>query len=313
MRPPDAAPLALCVVRDALVVPARAASAPGMPYIFGVLDASGTPVPEARWLHRGRDLAVAEPVPPIRRIAGRHVFAGLLLPHFGHAIVETLSRAWYLRAHPGEAPLWLMRAERPSHAAHELLACVGLRAPPQSILREPALVEELVIPAQGCAFGGFFHPAQAAALAVRPFGPPRSGHRIWLSRSALPEGTARIEGEAIVEAGLAGAGWTILRPEGLSLAEQLAALAGAEEIAGFMGSAFHLLLLLDQVTARVRILDRRLPRDLVRTYAEIAVAKGLRQEILHVPTSGPGRVGPRQSIMLDQPEAVAAMLLADRP
>ncbi len=310
MKAPDAAPLGLRVVRDALVVPARTATAPGVPYTFGVMDAAGAPVPEARWLHRGRDLAVAEAMAPVRRIAGRHVFAGLLLPHFGHAIVETLSRAWYLRAHPGESPLWLMRAGQPSRAALDLLDVLGLGAPATTILREPVQVEELVVPAQGCAFGGFFHSAQAAALAVRDFGPPRPAHRVWLSRSALPEGTARIEGEAILEEMLRAAGWTILAPERLSLVDQLAALAGAEEIAGFMGSAFHLLLLLDGVTARVRILDRRLPADLVRTYVEIAAAKGLRQEVLRVPTLGPPRVGPRQSIMLDRPEAVMDMLVA---
>ena len=191
----------------------------------------------------------------------------------------------------------------------ELLDLRRARGAGAAIIHEPVLVDELVVPEQGCEFGGFYHPQQAAALAVRPFGESLRGRRIWLSRSGLPDGVARIEGEAEIEERLAAAGWTILAPERLPLAAQLAAIAGAEEIAGFMGSAFHLLLLLDGVSARVRILDRGLPRDLVQTYLSIAEAKGLRQDVLGAPGQRLRRVGPRASIRLDTPSDVVALLV----
>lgn len=296
-------------MRDAVLVPVVAADRPGLPFTFGVFDAAGSPVPEGAFPHRGKDLAVAPLETPQRRIAGRHVFAGVLLQHFGHAILEGLSRAWYLRSDPPIPPLWLTRSERPSRVMLDLLSITGIAAAPEAVLREAVEVEELLVPEQGCAYGGFYHPCQAAALSVLPFGEPVEGRRVWLSRGALPPGLARIEGEAEIEARLLSAGWTIVSPERLMLRDQLLTLAGAQEIAGFMGSAFHLLLLLDTVRARVRILDRGLPKDLVATYEAIAHAKGFRQEILPVATRQGRRVGPRQSITLEAPALVAERLL----
>nr|WP_232475009.1 glycosyltransferase 61 family protein [Roseomonas rubea] len=145
-----------------------------------------------------------------------------------------------------------------------MLGFAGLAAPEVNVLVEAVTVEEPVVPQQGCVFGGWFHPAQAAALGVAPYGPVQGGKRVWLSGSALPDRVAHVQGEAAVEARLAAAGWTILRAETLSLPRQLAALAGAERIVGLMDSALHLLLLFDVVPARVSILSRGLHRDLVR-------------------------------------------------
>lgn len=123
-----------------------------------------------------------------------------------------------------------------------LLGFAGLAGPEVNVLVEAVTVEELVVPQQGCVFGGWFHPAQATALGVAPYGPVQGGKRVWLSRSALPDRVARVEGEAAVEA----------------------RLAAAERIAGVMGSALDPLLLFDAVPARVSILSRGLHRDLVR-------------------------------------------------
>lgn len=302
-------PLGARLVRDALLVPVSRSAVPGMPFMIGVYDAASGAVPEGAFLHRGRNLAVAPPCAPARRIPGRHVFAGVLLQHFGHAILESLSRAWSLKAEPDLPALWLSRSERPSRPMLDLLDMVGFAAPAHAVIHDPVVVEELLVPQQGCEFGGFYHPQQAAALAVQPFGDSIGGRRVWLSRSFLPDGVARIEGESEIEHHLAAAGWTILAPERLPLAGQLAALVGAQEIAGFMGSAFHLVLLLEGVSARVRILDRGLPRDLVQTYLSIAEAKGLRQELLGAPGQRLRRVGPRDSIRLDTPSDVVALLL----
>ncbi|WP_198377337.1 hypothetical protein [Neoroseomonas rubea] len=98
--------LGLAVLRDALLVPPEPGPTPLYPFVLGVFDASGRPVPEAAWRHRALDLATAPPRPPMRRIAGRHAYGGQLVPHFGHGLLDALARAWHLRAAPETPVLW---------------------------------------------------------------------------------------------------------------------------------------------------------------------------------------------------------------
>lgn len=295
-------------VACATLIPPRHRDGEGVPFRMAVYDAGGQPVPEGDFLRRGWRMGGAERSPPSRRLEGPHAYGGVLFRHFGHFLIETLSRAWFLRSQPGLPVLWHQH-DRPIGAPHrEILALLGIGCRADLILHEAASVAELVVPAPGAVMGRSFHPAQARALGVVPFGPVRRGRRVWLSRKELPAQLARIEGEGEVEERLRGAGWQIVALEALPLRDQLAALAGAERIAGFMGSAFHLLLLFDEVPARVTIFDRLLQRDLVRTYSAIAEAKGLEQEILPLAMEWLGPPGPRTSLRLKDPAGAAALL-----
>jgi capsular polysaccharide biosynthesis protein len=307
-----APPPGLRLVRDALVLPVEPGCRPGHAFAMGIRDAAGAPVPEGAFLREGRDLADAPARRPVRRIGGRHIYAGVLFQHFGHALVEGLSRAWALRdaAHRDLPPLWLRRGDRVAAPMRGLLGLLGLGAPAAAaVVTEPVLVEELLVPAQGAEFGGGMHPVQAAALGAMAYGPVRAGRRVWLSRRALPAHLARVEGEAAVEAALAAAGWEVLAPETLPLPAQLTALAGAERIAGFMGSAFHLLLLFDHVPARVSLVARGLSRQVAGAYDAIAAAKGFAQEVLPAAFGASDGEGPRGRLRLEDPGALARLVL----
>ena len=115
-----------------------------------------------------------------------------------------------------------------------------------------------------------------------------------------------VEGEVEVEALLRAEGWTILRPETVSVAEQLAALDTAEMIAGFAGSAFHGLMLGRDVQARIVIFSRH-PKVEVN-YAMIAAAKGLDQRIVRLEHGPVGDGSARAGIRLARPDDVTAAL-----
>jgi capsular polysaccharide biosynthesis protein len=302
-------PLGEVILRGATLLPfPRRTDPPDRAPSF-VLDRMGRPVGEAVLL-RGQEVVGAAAGAPVRRLAGRHVYGGTLFEHFGHFILESLARAWWLRASPGIPVLWHGQG-RPQHpnfaAAFDLL---GLGWPHQGPLRDAVTVEELVVPAPGARMGLWVAPRQAQALGAHAGGPLRPGRRVWLSRSRLPPDRGWVAGEAALQERLARAGWDVVHPEVLPLRAQLDALAGAEEVAGFMGSAFHVLLLLDRVPGRVRLVDRGLPPRDRATYRAIAEGKGFRQEELRLPVETIAGRGARASLRLTDPAAAAETLLA---
>lgn len=296
------------LVAGATLVPPGRSGPPGVPFRMAILAADGTAVPEGDFLRRGWRMGGAVPGRVTRRLAGRYAYGGILIPHIGHFLIESLSRAWFLRAHPGLPVVWQRQGGPLRARNHEILALLGIPFSEDLVLGETTAVEELLVPEQGAVMGGAFTAAQARALGVVPAGPRRPGYRVWLSRGRLSGGMARIEGEEEIEQRLRARGWSVVAPEALPLTAQLESLAGAEEVAGFMGSALHLLLLLDRVETRVSVLDRGMPRDLWRTYTEIATAKGFQQRILRVEHAVTGGEGARASIRLADPGMVAGLL-----
>jgi hypothetical protein len=252
--------------------------------------------------------------PALRHIAGESVFGGIRFRHFGHFLTESLARMWFLRSRPDLPVIWLaLEPDRPAWQ-DGLLELLGIPAERQVLVREPVVAERILVPEPGLVIGSHLHPAQAEAMAIRQFGPPRGRRRLWLSRTGLGQGFESVARESELEAGLLAAGWELLRPETLPLARQLDCLAEAEAIAGFEGSAFHLLLLAAEVRARVLILARRPRHD--PTYGIIARAKGLDHALVSPalePVGGAvelrGRVATRQFALAD-PEATLRQILA---
>lgn len=278
-----------------------------IPFRIGVFGPDGAPVGPAAH-RRGRH---ATGVPPFRQAElaweGDFVFGGVLWDHFGHFLLESLSRAWAMAALPGPV-LWVRRAP---HARlldwqRDILDLLGLGGREHRVVTRPVRVDRLAVPEQGLVMWRYLHPRQEATLAVHPFRAPEPGRRVWLSRSGLPEARARLDGEAAVESALAAEGWTILRPETVSIAAQLAALEAAEVIAGFAGSAFHGLVLGRGVRARVVVFSRG--RQPHANYELIAAAKGLDQRLVAVDLEPLGGQGPLASYRLRHPGQVLEAL-----
>jgi hypothetical protein len=78
--------------------------------------------------------------------------------------------------------------------------------------------------------------------------------KVFVSRAGMP---AHLAGERYLEKLFAEAGFTIIRPENLSLIEQLKIYAAADELVFTEGSALHALQLLGKISARVWVINRR--------------------------------------------------------
>ena len=251
-----------------------------VPFRLGAYDATGRFLEHARAWRSTLASEILPPCPAEEECTGAWAYGGVLWDHYGHFLLEALARAWALRALPGLPVLWHRRVGHARLTAwqSDILDLIGLGGREHRVVTRPVRVARLAVAQAGFVMWRYFHPRQAAVLAAHPFRVPERGRRLWLSRSGMPEGHARVDGETALEQALAAEGWTVLRPETLDVAAQLAALQAAEAIAGFAGSAFHTLMLGAEVRARIVIVPRG-SADYTN-YEMIAAARGFDQAIL---------------------------------
>jgi hypothetical protein len=300
--------------RDAVLVPlsvVRGAAAGGaaIPYRVGGFDSGRAVIRETGlWRHYGA-AAAPEWAEPAARLPGTHVYGGILLDSFGHFLLESLARLWAI-GETGDAPvLWHFVQPRRRPWQSEILGIAGLHTRAAVPIDRPLGVETLLVPDPGFVIGTLFHPRQAKALDLVPAPAPRAGRRVWLSRSALPPHHVRVEGEAVAEEALRARGWRVVHPERLTVRDQLAAIAEAEVVAGFQGSALHSLILLSGFAGEVRIVRRREAGiGLHPNYGLIARGKGFRQRVLAVPLRALDDGGSSPRLALERPEELADLL-----
>ena len=260
-------PLSARVLDDSTVYPTiRVESHPNR-LLMGVFDSAGDYVPDSG-LDRSGGLEIGAPIPRdlfpdvTDSEAPEAIYAGTFYHHFGHFLLESLARVWYARQHP-ELPLvwagshrWESPGLRPWE--REILDVLGL-ANPTMILNRPMRFRRLHVPDIGYRYPDRFHPEHAAFLARYDDTPQVPGERLWLSRGGV-ESDARDVSAGPTERRLAAAGWTVVRPESLTIHEQLEHLSRAEVVAGEEGSAFHTLILLKDISKkRFEIFRRRGP------------------------------------------------------
>ncbi|MFL5252649.1 MAG: glycosyltransferase 61 family protein [Rhodopila sp.] len=228
-------------------------------HTFGMYDRNGRSLPAFRhpWL---RDRPLGE-VPPVT--AGEAIFGGLLMSHFGYVLRDSLSRLWFLRQRPDLTVLWRwIDLQVPDDAwpgwMEALFRMVGLDKHRYQIIRAPMTMEKLILPDSGLPAPNTLHPLQARILACQPPLGPHRGRRIWLSRHTLPDRFGRMIGEDVLEDRLRDLGWTVICPETLPVSAQVDLFATEAVVAGFIGSAFHAVLLAQTVTASLILVTRPL-------------------------------------------------------
>lgn len=181
----------------------------------------------------------------ITRSSGLHYFAGAAFGHFGHFLLEGLSRWWLLALlpEPVRAELrFVLYDEQPLQAWQlEVLECLGVAAERIVYLTEPLRCERMIVPAAA------YHLHRGASSAqrdtweriARAFDRGAGPARVYLSRSRYGRKRALVD-EAEVEQHFQRRGFVVLHPQELPIAEQVAAVRQAGLIAGSAGSAMYL-------------------------------------------------------------------------
>jgi capsular polysaccharide biosynthesis protein len=263
----------------------------GKPY-SGIFDSEDKIVHDSLLFREkfGQIIFPIEKNTPVQNVfEGTYIFAGYLIGHYGHFLLESLARLWYIKQYPQLPIIWIKHNQGSPYLRYwqeEIMSLLGVKNQ-QIFLEKPSLVKKIIIPQPGCILWGDFALQQAEALTVLTAKEPIKGQKIWLSRSQLnPKNPSFIiYNEKQLEDILESQGWFIFHAQNYTVKEQIEMLANAEQIAGFQGSAFHTLVFLPQnAKTRISILGRRVKIvagcklvQNIETYTAIARTKGLKQ------------------------------------
>jgi len=178
-----------------------------------------------------------------RPLAGDHMFLGSVHPHFGHAVLEGLARAWawpkFAARYPQGRAL-IFESELPAFA-WELLRRAGVPAERTLLLDHPLEVERLHLPSPAGRTHRWLTPALVATWQTvgssADDGEPATD-RIYLTRRS--DRNRALTNEDRIESAFASAGFRIIDPGRLPLSRQIEAVRRATCLAGCVGSQMYL-------------------------------------------------------------------------
>jgi capsular polysaccharide biosynthesis protein len=220
-------------------------------------------------------------------VKGKAIYGGIITSHYGHFLVETLARTWYINKDSSDVYFYTIQGGKNKGTYEELtqwqkeilVALVGTEDRIKIISRA-TVFDELLIPEPGCVTRNFLAKNHIEALAelgsriTAGSDSPLLTDKVWLSRSSLRKGG--VAGEKKFEETLANEGFTIIHPEKLPLAQQIKVFENASVVAGFVGSAFHTLLLARNKGAKLLHFSRE--KHINNNYLLCAKASGFKAE-----------------------------------
>jgi len=194
--------------------------------------------------------------------AGPTLYAGPYFAHFGHGVAEGLHRLWAARNFPKLQDARIVFQMQPGAVRRPwfdaMLDLIGIAPERVLLLDHIARFGELHVPAQGRALGGaLLLPDYLSLFPLAPIPvPAESPKRLYVSRSRYTHSGIYL-GESLIERVLEQAGFAIMHPQDMLLAEFAGMLRAAETIVFAEGSAIHNLELTGPVDARVMVIGRR--------------------------------------------------------
>jgi capsular polysaccharide biosynthesis protein len=218
-------------------------------------------VPRAVAIGPDADLRMpSAPPDDSQRLAGEHVFLGDIHNHFGHLLVESVNRLWYLdrMSAPERAKAKFVFFRTWGALSDSLmvpfLRLYGIDIENVLVVDRHTIFESLVVPspAQRPFNAGIYYSQTMEAwyaelrdryLAQHKPSLTRSFDRIYLSRGrflAARQGQRVLAEAEMVEERFRDAGFEIIHPEKLAFEDQLYLASAAREIAGPAGSAHHI-------------------------------------------------------------------------
>jgi capsular polysaccharide biosynthesis protein len=257
----------LQLIRDAVLTPLTAIS----PAAFsgGVTDRSGCHHRIALTLRDGRALERHATAPSCTKaLEGQYLYGGILFPHFGHFLTESLGRLWaYQRVRESYATVvfllaWPGRWLRARPWVLEILRALGLPAERILLVHGPSVwrVKQLLVPEQVLGLGMLRPtPEWLELVAAARFESTRGKSHacVYVTRADVPLDRGAIAGEAAFASCMREEGFFVFDPCAYRVGDQHQVLCNARTLVFAEGSATHWALLLPNFPGEVVVICRR--------------------------------------------------------
>lgn len=219
------------------------------------------------WRRRGRVCTrPARLSGAVAKVTGRVAFVSMHDNHFGHIVAETMPRLPQLLTEEPDLPLWFssngpMDYRASSAAFRAVTGWLGIQPERIRFFHRPTEFKSLAIAAQAEHLDGPPPPAEylhrLETLIPSRFRPSRPHAITFVTREGLSPDRGRQAGEGYLADCLRGLGVQVIRPELLSLEEQMRIYAESRHLIFSEGSAVHGRQLLGRIDQDVTILRRR--------------------------------------------------------
>lgn len=175
------------------------------------------------------------------------VFGGIFFRHFGHAIIDGLTRMWWYAENYETLPyklVFLTMPDQSSKTDEIFLQLAGLTKDKYLIVDKPTRFKKILVPDEAvfnldCGHEKWLEFFDLIKENVKKYTPlPLREEKIYLSRTQLPEKDA--VNEEYLESVAKEQGYKIVYPEQLKLEEQIHLIMNAKSIAATMGTLTHL-------------------------------------------------------------------------
>jgi len=226
----------------------------------GLLSIKNNKPIEQSFHYRGRgDLKVFNMLPifnpPVFEIKDAY-FAGFKFDHFGHFLLESLSRLYNVKASKTKNIVWVSPTNsivfKPWQL--EIFEILGLNNYNHIVVTEPTVVENIELYDQGYREWDLFNDKHNQFLSVYQSPPIIKNKKLWISRASV---NGNWVNEPEIEQELIKNNWQIFHPEKYTVLEQLYQMLSSEIVAGIEGSGFHTLILSNNPKTKIIIFAKR--------------------------------------------------------
>ena len=215
------------------------------------------------------------------------IFGGILIDHFGHNLVDCLSRMWYFAKNPHTPHkfIFLLMTNHKNYV-REFFELAGLTEDRYEIVTEPTQFHEVIIPEQAIySLSSVAHPDWLLFFKmikdnIQKSLPPSTIDKVYLTRSHLPFDKVFEVNERYFENLYSQQGYVIVAPEKLPLAQQINLIMNASSIATTMGTLSHMMLFASKSAECTIFL--RTPYEIVRPQIIIDLLKGYRYAYIEI-------------------------------
>ena len=212
-------------------------------------------------------------------MSGTWLFGGHWSGHFGHFLLESLTSLWpepskvdgllFLRSFrtdpKSSGPAYREQSLKPWHV--DLLDLAGYGGlPVMTVQKKRVGVERLLVPSRSVSLLEWALPEAASLwrrMSERVPAAAGGARKIFLSRSGFHQTTSgwhvrsTADWDEQLDREFSAAGFQVMRPEDLSIRDQIAAIRSADVIAGAAGSALHLSAFARSGTRVLEVGDKR--------------------------------------------------------